>query len=103
MAQFEGFVRDAKLLGGPSDLNEFKITQIYTKVLQAPEENHQMNVDEFCEALAAIAVYHMPDPYLPIKYKVESLLGKIHEIMKRKYRRLLSVQPLSLSDNSDHF
>ena len=46
------------------------------------ELNDEMNFSEFCEALAAIAVYKDPDPYLPLHQKLESfifasVLGKL--------------------------
>ena len=44
--------------------------------------NDEMTFSEFCEALAAIAVFKDPDPYLPLHQKLESfifasVLGKL--------------------------
>ena len=44
--------------------------------------NDEMTFSEFCEALAAIAVFKDPDPYLPLHQKLEAfifanVLGKL--------------------------
>jgi len=36
--------------------------------------NDEMTFSEFCEALAAIAVYKDPDPYLPLHQKLEQFI-----------------------------
>jgi hypothetical protein len=55
-----------------------QLSSIFTKVLHLPDARHsefEMSYPEFLESLGAIAVYKIPDPYMPMQIKLETFLS----------------------------
>jgi hypothetical protein len=73
---------DAKEVGSKSGDSKKKDADQQQEAIAMGHLNDEMTFSEFCEALAAIAVFKDPDPYLPLHQKLEqfvcsNVLGKL--------------------------
>lgn len=82
-AEFMSMIKDAKLVSGALGSDELRT--IFSNIqhenrTDSDASNRLMTYDEFKEALAAVAVYRQPDPYVPLTTKLAIFIT--HDIIK---------------------
>lgn len=80
LAEFTKLCRDAGLLGD-SGFTTHKLKALFGNVQQDedygiddPDESQELSYQEFLEALSAICLFHMPEPFTPLNVKFETFL-----------------------------